>query len=97
MTHDNTKAVDIKWAELGADKVHSPSQLIFGLDHDVINTSPKNLKKYAEIEAFAAEQGITFYPRYRGIVHQIMIEEGHAWPGTMVGNYKDDLYLFLLN
>ncbi|KAJ2990443.1 hypothetical protein NUW58_g2944 [Xylaria curta] len=84
MTHDNTKAVQIKWTELGADKVHSPSQLIFGLDHDVSNSSPRNLKKYAEIEAFAAEQGITFYPRYRGIVHQIMVEEGHAWPGTMV-------------
>ncbi|KPM34389.1 Homoaconitase, mitochondrial [Neonectria ditissima] len=84
MTHDNTKAVQIKWEELGADKVHSPSQLIFGLDHDVSNTSPRNLKKYAEIEAFAAEQGITCYPKYRGIVHQIMVEEGHAWPGTMV-------------
>lgn len=50
MTHDNTKAVHIKWTELGADKAHSPPQLIFGLDHDVNNTSPK-IWKYAEIEA----------------------------------------------
>ncbi|RYP45031.1 hypothetical protein DL768_008573 [Monosporascus sp. mg162] len=77
-------AVLSKFIQIGATKVHSAAQLVFTLDHDVQNTSPANLKKYAEIEAFAAEQGVSFYPKGRGIGHQIMVEEGYAWPGTMV-------------
>lgn len=70
MTHDNTRAVLSKFQQVGATKVHSSSQLVYTLDHDVQNTSPSALKKYAEIEAFAAEQGVDFYPRNRGIGHQ---------------------------
>jgi homoaconitate hydratase len=71
MTHDNTRAVLLKFTQMEASKVHTPDQLVFTLDHDVQNTSPANLKKYAEIEAFAAEQGVTFYPKGRGIGHQV--------------------------
>ena len=53
------------------------------LDHDVQNKSEKNLRKYEQIEAFARQQGVDFYPAGRGIGHQIMVEEGYAWPGTM--------------
>ncbi|KAI1825177.1 hypothetical protein F4861DRAFT_502675 [Xylaria intraflava] len=84
MTHDNTRAVMSKFKQVGATKVHSAAQLVYTLDHDLQNVSPANLKKYAEIEAFAAEQGVPFYPKGRGIGHQIMVEEGYAWPGTMV-------------
>src|SRR4051794_20550522 len=30
------------------------------------------------------KQGVDFYPAGRGIGHQIMVEEGYAWPGTLV-------------
>ena len=60
-----------KFKQAGATKVHSTEQLVFTLDHDVQNTSPANLKKYAEIEAFAKEQGVPFYPKGRGIGHQV--------------------------
>lgn len=53
------------------------------LDHDVQNKSEKNLKKYSQIENFAKQQSVDFYPAGRGIGHQIMVEEGYAWPGTM--------------
>ena len=53
------------------------------LDHDVQNKSEKNLKKYRQIEEFAKKQGVDFYPAGRGIGHQIMIEEGFAFPGTL--------------
>ncbi|RYP11175.1 hypothetical protein DL765_007862 [Monosporascus sp. GIB2] len=48
---------------VGAAKVRSAAQLVYTLDHDVQITSPANLRKYAEIEAFAAEQGVSFYPK----------------------------------
>lgn len=53
------------------------------LDHDVQNKSEKNLTKYRQIEEFAKKQGVDFYPAGRGIGHQIMVEEGYAFPGTM--------------
>jgi homoaconitate hydratase len=53
------------------------------LDHDVQNKSESNLKKYRQIEEFARKHEVNFYGANRGIGHQIMIEEGYAWPGTM--------------
>jgi homoaconitate hydratase len=41
------------------------------------------LAKYANIEAFAREQGVDFYPAGRGIGHQILVEEGYAFPHTL--------------
>ena len=35
------------------------------------------------IEEFAKKQGVDFYPAGRGIGHQIMVEEGYAFPGTL--------------
>lgn len=54
----------------------------YDLIHFLIIRSEANLKKYALIEAFAAQHGVDFYPAGRGIGHQIMCEEGYAFPGT---------------
>lgn len=84
MTHDNTGAVIPKFKNIGATKIANPRQVVFTLDHDIQNKNEDNLNKYAKIEAFAKEMGIDFYPAGRGIGHQIMCEEGYAWPGAMV-------------
>ncbi|KAL7413369.1 homoaconitase [Mrakia frigida] len=84
MTHDNTGPVISKFGSLKLSKIHRTTQPVFTLDHDVQNKSEKNLTKYANIEKFGKQHGIDFYPAGRGIGHQIMIEEGYAWPGTMV-------------
>ncbi len=84
MTHDNTGAVIPKFESIGAHKICNPHQPVFTLDHDIQNKSESNLEKYARIEAFAKKHGIDFYPAGRGIGHQIMCEEGYAWPGTVV-------------
>lgn len=83
MTHDNSWPVATKFMSMGATKVHNRKQIVMTLDHDVQNTSESNLKKYKQIETFAEQHGIDFYPAGRGIGHQIMVEEGYAWPGTM--------------
>ncbi|KAJ3170866.1 mitochondrial Homoaconitase [Geranomyces variabilis] len=83
MTHDNTAAVMSKFASIGAARFHSRTQAVFTLDHDVQNKSEKNLAKYRSIQAFAKQHGIDFYPAGRGIGHQILIEEGYAFPGVM--------------
>jgi homoaconitate hydratase len=83
MTHDNSWPVALKFMSIGASKIHDPKQVVMTLDHDVQNKSDSNLKKYSQIEAFAKKQGVDFYPAGRGIGHQIMVEEGYAWPGTL--------------
>lgn len=84
MTHDNTGAVMGKFKAIGAKKMANPRQPVFTLDHNIQDTSEKNLEKYRSIEAFAQEMGVDFYPAGRGIGHQVMCEEGYALPGTMV-------------
>jgi len=83
MTHDNTGAVIPKFKSIGATKLANPRQVVITLDHDIQNKDEKNLQKYRKIEEFAKSMGADFYPAGRGIGHQIMIEEGYAWPGTM--------------
>ncbi|EMD33488.1 hypothetical protein CERSUDRAFT_118070 [Gelatoporia subvermispora B] len=80
MTHDNTGPVISKFKSIGATRIKNTSQLVFTLDHDVQNKSAKNLSKYASIEAFARTHGIDFYPAGRGIGHQVLVEEGYAFP-----------------
>lgn len=89
MTHDNTGAVMPKFREIYkqaglAPKVHDPRQPVFAIDHDIQNTTPENLGKYAKIESFANEHGIDFYPPGTGISHQVMVEQGYVTPGSMV-------------
>jgi len=84
MTHDNTGAVIPKFKQIGATSIADPAQPVFAIDHDIQNTSPENLAKYAKIEAFAREHAIDFYPAGTGISHQVMIEQGYVVPGSMV-------------
>ncbi|MCX7875730.1 MAG: homoaconitase [Melioribacteraceae bacterium] len=84
MTHDNTGAVIPKFRSIGAKKFFNPKQVVITLDHDIQNKSEKNLEKYKKIEQFAKKYGADFYPAGRGIGHQIMVEEGYAFPGNFV-------------
>src|SRR6267378_1007030 len=84
MTHDNTGAVIPKFKQIGATKIADPAQPVFAIDHDIQNVTPKNLEKYANIEKFAAEHGIDFYPAGTGISHQVMVEQGYVVPGALV-------------
>ena len=84
MTHDNSWPVALKFMSIGASRLKDPDQIVMTLDHDIQNKTEKNLTKYRQIEGFAKAQGVSFYGAGRGIGHQIMIEEGYAWPGTMV-------------
>ncbi|KAF4808895.1 Homoaconitase [Colletotrichum siamense] len=83
MTHDNSWPVALKFMGLGATKLHDKDQVILTLDHDVQNKSDGNLKKYRLIEEFGKKHGTFFSGAGDGIGHQIMVENGFAWPGTV--------------
>ncbi len=80
MTHDNSHAVMKKFRGI-SKRILKPEQIIMTCDHDIQN--PKSTVKYKEMQEFANEHGIRFYPPKRGIGHQIMIEQGHALPNTL--------------
>jgi homoaconitate hydratase len=84
MTHDNTGAVIPKFKQIGATAIADPAQPVFAIDHDIQNVTPKNLEKYANIEAFAGEHSVDFYPAGTGISHQVMVEQGYVVPGALV-------------
>jgi homoaconitate hydratase len=84
MTHDNTAAVMKKFTAIGAPRIHDPRQPVFTLDHDIQNTSESNLGKYRDIEAFARQVGVDFYPAGMGIGHQMMVAHGYVVPGSLV-------------
>lgn len=83
LSHDNTYPISLKFMSMGASKIENNRQVVIALDHDVQNKSDSNLKKYRLIEEFAKKQGVDFYPAGKGIGHQIMVEEGYAFPGTL--------------
>jgi homoaconitate hydratase len=84
MTHDNTGAVIPKFRTIGATAIADPAQPVFALDHNVQDRSQPNLKKYAAIESFAREHGVSFHPAGAGIGHQLMMENGFVHPGALV-------------
>ncbi|CAH7672932.1 hypothetical protein BY996DRAFT_4589766 [Phakopsora pachyrhizi] len=84
MTHDNTAPVISKFKSIGVSKISNSRQPVFAIDHDVQNKSDSNLRKYSNIERFAHSHNIDFYPPGRGIGHQVMIEEGYAFPGVLM-------------
>jgi len=84
MTHDNTAAVMTKFQAIGATAIKDPRQPVFPIDHDIQNRSETNLAKYREIEAFAGEHGVDFYPPGTGISHQVMVSMGYVVPGSLV-------------
>lgn len=84
LTHDNTSAVIQKFKAMGCSTIAYPQQAVFALDHNVQNHSKSNLNKYQKIASFAQAMEVDFYPAGRGIGHQIMCEEGYAWPGALV-------------
>ncbi len=84
MTHDNTAAVMMKFKGLEGQRMKDPKQPVFTLDHNVQDQSVANLQKYASIEDFGGQMGVDFHPAGRGIGHQVMLEDGYAWPGTLV-------------
>lgn len=93
LTHDNSAAVIPKFNALFASgdgsaplapAIFDPSQPVLALDHDIQNLTSDNLARYAAIERFARAHNLPFHRAGSGIGHQLMLEQGHVLPGTLV-------------
>src|SRR5574340_425991 len=86
MSHENADLVRKSFREIGVPRVWDPAKIVIILDHRVPAESEKTAATHKAIRQFVAEQGIRhFYDVGRGgICHQVLVENGHVWPGMVV-------------
>ncbi|MBD3287211.1 homoaconitate hydratase family protein [candidate division KSB1 bacterium] len=86
LTHDNTAAIIGKIeSDLEKYGVASPELSVIVLDHVVPAANEKIATNHKKIREFVKKFNIKhFYDAGEGICHQVVIEKGHAVPGTIV-------------
>ena len=85
LTHDNTADIAGKFRKIGVDTVADPTMNVIVLDHITPAANETYAASHKATRAFVAEQGIeAFYDIGEGICHQVLPEQGHAWPGAVI-------------
>jgi len=85
MAHDGTALLAIKaFRDMGGEKLWDPSRVVLVIDHVAPSATEAFSKVHKLMREFAFSQGTHFYDVGSGICHQLMIESGHAYPGSLV-------------
>jgi 3-isopropylmalate/(R)-2-methylmalate dehydratase large subunit len=85
LTHDNTSAIAQTFRKIGVDRVANPEMNVIVLDHVTPAANETYALSHKETREFVREQGISaFYDIGEGICHQVLPEQGHALPGTLI-------------
>jgi 3-isopropylmalate/(R)-2-methylmalate dehydratase large subunit len=85
LTHDNTSAIAKHFRKIGVERVADPTINVIVLDHVAPAANETYAQSHKETRAFVREQGISaFYDIGEGICHQVLPEQGHALPGTLI-------------
>ncbi len=86
LTHDNTSAIIGKIEEdLNTYGVVSRDLPIIVLDHVVPAANEKTATGHARVREFVRRHGLrNFYDAGTGVCHQVVVEKGHALPGTIL-------------
>ncbi len=85
LSHDNTAAIAKKFEKLPIDRVKNPEQPVIVLDHTVPPSTAQYANNHKQIREFVKKNGIKhFYDVGRGICHQVLSEEGFAFPGALI-------------
>ncbi|MCL1977362.1 MAG: homoaconitase large subunit [Candidatus Bathyarchaeota archaeon] len=86
MTHDLTGPLAVEsFKKIGAEKVWDNQKIVVILDHQVPAESLKAAELHKTMRQFAKEQKLRIYDVGRGgICHQVMPEQGHVVPGTVI-------------
>jgi 3-isopropylmalate/(R)-2-methylmalate dehydratase large subunit len=71
--------------KMGADRVWDPDRVVVILDHIAPPSSVNSARVHGIIRAFVREQNLKhFYDVESGVCHQVLPEQGHVKPGTVV-------------
>lgn len=85
LSHDNTAAIRKKFEQIGVEKIFDPKMPVIVLDHTVPASTAQYANNHKSIREFVELQQIAhFYDMGRGICHQVLSEEGFAFPGALI-------------
>ncbi len=86
VSHDNTAAIIGKIeAELSRYGIADPGLPVIVLDHVAPAANEKIAAGHKRVREFVTKYGVrNFYDVGEGICHQVVMEKGHALPGTIV-------------
>jgi len=85
MSHDGTSPPTIKVFEKLADKVWNPDKIVLVFDHNVPANTMGSAEFQQVVREFAKKQGIkNIYKQGEGICHQVLPQEGHVKPSTVI-------------
>ncbi len=85
MSHDNTAAIAKTFERIGVDHLYNPDLHLVVLDHCVPPANETFADNHKQIREFVRKHGIrNFYDINSGICHQVMAENGHCLPGTIM-------------
>lgn len=92
MTHDicGPAAIGVFHKNFGAKaRVWDRSRVVIIPDHYIFTADDKARRNVATLRQFAAEQDLPYYydvgtPRYKGVCHVALAEEGHTRPGEVM-------------
>jgi len=86
MVHDLTGPLAIEaFKKIGTEKVWNNQKVVMILDHQVPAESIKAAELHKTMRQFAKDQKLRIYDVGRGgICHQVMPEQGHVIPGTVI-------------
>ncbi len=85
MSHDGTALLAIEaFQGMGGTNLWDPSRVVLVVDHVAPSATEAFSKVHKTMREFAAKYGANFFEVGSGVCHQLMIESGHAYPGSLV-------------
>ncbi len=85
MSHDNTAAISKTFEKIGVNQIFDPDIHAIALDHCVPPANEAFANNHRLIREFVKKHGIrNFYDINNGICHQVLAENGHCLPGTIM-------------
>ena len=85
MGQDGTSTLAIQaFEDMAGQKAFDASKVAMVIDHSAPSPLEGVSALHARMRGFARNQGINFYDIGEGVCHQLMLEKGHAVPGSLV-------------
>jgi len=85
LSHDNSAAISKIFKQINAPAVWDPERIFIALDHAVPPPDERKALNHKIIRDFVQEHNIKhFYDCGIGICHQVLPENGHVLPGTII-------------
>ena len=84
-SQDGTSLLVIEaFHSLGKENPSSPDKFALVIDHSVPSPNLEISNVHKKMKEFADKTGVLIYPEGRGVCHQVIMENGHAYPGSLI-------------